>query len=59
MTSYTYAANSSAGVPTVQVTNQSTMLGGAVVGVSIGHSFWLGLSAGMLCAVAGVFTTLL
>ncbi|KAF8609596.1 glycoside hydrolase family 16 protein [Ceratobasidium sp. AG-I] len=59
MTSYTYSGNGSDGVPTVQVTNQSTMLGGAVAGVSIGHSFWLGLSAGMLCAVAGVFTTLL
>ncbi|KAG8692668.1 hypothetical protein FRC09_011048, partial [Ceratobasidium sp. 395] len=58
MTSYVYGTNDSAGVPTVQVTNQSTMLGGAVSSVRVGQSFWLGLSVGMLCAVAGVFTTL-
>ncbi|KAG9126428.1 hypothetical protein FRC07_003488 [Ceratobasidium sp. 392] len=58
MTSYVYSANDSAGVPTVQVTNQSTMLGGAVASIRVGQSFWLGLSMGMLCAVAGVFTTL-
>lgn len=58
MTSYTYSANNSAGVPTVQLTNQSTLLGGAVPGVNIGSSFWLGLGAGMLCAVGGVFSTL-
>ncbi|KAJ1311229.1 hypothetical protein OPQ81_009729 [Rhizoctonia solani] len=59
MTSYTYSGNDSTGVPTVQVTNQSTLLGGAVPGVSVGHSFWLGLGVGMLCAVAGVFSTVL
>jgi len=59
MVSYSYAANDSTGVPTVQVTNQSTLLGGAVGSVSVGRSFWVGLSAGMLCAVAGVFTTVL
>jgi len=58
MTSYVYAANDSMGVPTVQVTNRSTLLGGAVASVRVGQSFWFGLSAGMLCAVAGVFTTL-
>ncbi|QRV76563.1 glycoside hydrolase family 16 protein [Ceratobasidium sp. AG-Ba] len=58
MTSYVYAANDSTGVPTVQVTNHSTMLGGAVSGVRVGQSFWFGLSVGMLCAVAGVFSTI-
>lgn len=58
MTSYAYSANDSTGVPTVQLTNQSTLLGGAVPGVSVGGSFWLGLGAGMLCAVGGVFSTL-
>ncbi|QRV91402.1 glycoside hydrolase family 16 protein [Ceratobasidium sp. AG-Ba] len=58
MTSYVYAANDSTGVPTVQVTNHSTMLGGAVSGVRVGQSFWFGLSVGMLCAVAGVFAPL-
>lgn len=59
MTSYTYSANDSAGIPVVQVTNQSTLLGGAILGVSVGNSFWLGMGASMLCAIAGVFSTVL
>ncbi|ELU41881.1 glycosyl hydrolases family 16 domain-containing protein [Rhizoctonia solani AG-1 IA] len=59
MTSYTYSGNDSTGVPAVQVTNQSTLLGGAIPGVSVGYNFWLGVGAGMLCAVAGVFSTVL
>ncbi|KAG8691513.1 hypothetical protein FRC11_002409 [Ceratobasidium sp. 423] len=59
MNSYTYSGNDSTGVPTVQVSNHSTLLGAAAPGVSVGHSFWLGLGAGMLCAVAGVFSTVL
>ncbi|CAE6413143.1 unnamed protein product [Rhizoctonia solani] len=59
MTSYAYSGNDSTGVPSTQVTNQSTLLGGAVLGVTVGHSFWVGLGAGVLCVVAGVFSTVL